>query len=256
MPPTVDCMAPSILRAASLTAARTRSCSISTSPAFTASGSMRRLSNCLRPSILAVTVPPPAEASTTVSCIFFCRFAYCACAFDISSCRLNPPIGIRLLAPAIQLSECSCNRKPEAALLPFLSVINHRPNFRAEFFAHALHYGILLSAAATSESVCAVSSRARRPTVALVCLSCNRCAGNDFQLHCPAQNSAGRGDGQAPRFRTDRHVDDRLRCGNFDYQFVGLYAPLASFKHGDQDALVAVAQRLQDGGLQAFQRGF
>src|SRR5580658_1735938 len=92
MPPTVDCIAPSTLRAASLTAARTKSCSISTSPDYTASGSICRLSSCLRPSILAVTVPPPDEASTTVSCIFFCRVSYCALAFDINSCKLSPPI--------------------------------------------------------------------------------------------------------------------------------------------------------------------
>src|SRR6266852_5925424 len=104
MPPTVDCIAPSTLRAASFTAASTRSWSISTSPDVTASGSMRRLSSCLRPSIFAVTVPPPDEASTTVSCIFFCRVSYCALAFDISSCRLNPPIKCLTASP--------CNQSP------------------------------------------------------------------------------------------------------------------------------------------------
>src|SRR5271157_5802983 len=125
MPPTVDCICASTLRAASLIAASTRSCSISTSPDLTASGSMRRLSNCLRPSILTVTVPPPDVASTTVSCIFFCRASYCDFAFDISSCRLNPPI---------------------KNVLPLISVIDHGANLGAELLPHAADNRILLRA--------------------------------------------------------------------------------------------------------------
>src|ERR1700730_18628959 len=67
---------------------------------------MRKLSNCLRPSIFAVTVPPPDEASTTVSCIFFCRVSYCDLAFDISSCRLNPPMSCLSLVCIAGCEEC------------------------------------------------------------------------------------------------------------------------------------------------------
>src|SRR5258708_18931144 len=124
MPPTVDCIAPSIFRAASFTAASTRSCSISTSPDLIASGSIRRLSNCLRPSIFAVTVPPPDEASTTVSCIFFCKVSYCDLAFDINSCRLNPPIK-PLLSP-VGLELTSGSGKPNADF-PTASPYNQSP---------------------------------------------------------------------------------------------------------------------------------
>src|SRR5579864_6363595 len=150
MPPTVDCIWASTLRAASLTAARTRSCSISTSPDFTASGSIRRLSNCLRPSIFAVTVPPPDVASTTVYCILFCRASYCDLAFDIRSCKLNPPMDCclsflrswcwvldvrKFLLPKTQYS------------LPFVPVINDGADLRSELFLHATDDWILLRAA-------------------------------------------------------------------------------------------------------------
>src|SRR5450631_4952970 len=52
----LDCISLSTLRPASFSAAITRSCSISTSPAFTASGSILMASTCLRPSIFTVTV--------------------------------------------------------------------------------------------------------------------------------------------------------------------------------------------------------
>ena len=51
-------------RIASLTAAWTRSWSISTSSGSTASGSMRSSRSCRSPLILTVTMPPPALAST------------------------------------------------------------------------------------------------------------------------------------------------------------------------------------------------
>src|ERR1700751_4976787 len=128
-------------------AASTRSWSISTSPDLTASGSMRRLSSCLRPSIFAVTVPPPDEASTTVSCIFFCRESYCAFSLDISSWRLNPPIkpqvskfqGFKVSRVKFrQISETI-----ETSHLPFLPVVDHRSYLGAEFFLHAAADGIL-----------------------------------------------------------------------------------------------------------------
>src|SRR5712692_1467630 len=100
MPPIVDCMASSTFLPAPLIAAVTRSCSISRSPAFTASGSIFMLKTCLRPSILTVTLPPPEEPSTTVSSIFFCSTSYCRLACDINSCRLNPPIVAPLKPPS------------------------------------------------------------------------------------------------------------------------------------------------------------
>jgi len=135
----------------------------------------------------------------------------------------------------------------------FLFVINHGANFSAELFSHALDYRILLGAAATADcravrsNGCAIAFY----SIAVVAVLSDGCAGNDLQLHGAAQNPAGRGDGQASRFGTDRHVDNGLRFGDLDDQLVGLHAPLASFEHGDQDALVAVGERLQDGGLQA-----
>src|ERR1700746_1049388 len=122
-------------------AASTRSWSISTSPDLTASGSIRRLSSCLRPSIFAVTVPPPDEASTTVSCIFFCTESYCAFAFDIRSWRLNPPIKPQvskfqgLQGPRVKFRQVS---KPiETSHLPFFPVVDHGSYLGAEFFLHA-----------------------------------------------------------------------------------------------------------------------
>jgi len=83
MPPTVDFISSSTLRPASLTAASTRSCSISISPDLTTSGSMVMASNCFCPFMRTRTLPPPAEASITVACIFFCSDSYCSFACDI-----------------------------------------------------------------------------------------------------------------------------------------------------------------------------
>src|SRR5215469_10715606 len=77
IPPTVDCIASSTFCPAAFTAAVTRSWSISTSPVFTTSGSMWTASTCFLPFILTVTVPPPAEASTTVCCILSCNSWAC-----------------------------------------------------------------------------------------------------------------------------------------------------------------------------------
>ena len=70
MPPRLDFIASSTFCEAALTAAMTRSCSISMSPDFTTSGSITTLSTCFWPFILTVTLPPPEEASTTICCIF------------------------------------------------------------------------------------------------------------------------------------------------------------------------------------------
>src|SRR2546423_15254753 len=110
------------------------------SPAFTASGSIRRLSSCLRPSILAVTVPPPEVASTTVSCIFFCRLSYCDLALDISSCRLKFPM---------RLFRAKDERvRPFLFLLP---IIDYGTNLGPELLAQAPHHGILFRPAAAGQ---------------------------------------------------------------------------------------------------------
>src|SRR5580765_1460553 len=93
------------------------------SPACTASGLIFRLSSCLRPSILTWTVPPPAVASTTVSCIFFCRFSYCCLACDISDWRLNPPMARSLL---------------------FVALVDDGSNLSAKFLLQPLYDRVLL----------------------------------------------------------------------------------------------------------------
>ena len=73
--------ASSALRMASLTAAMTISCSISTSSGSTASGSMlRRSSSCL-PLTAAVTMPPPAVASYSLVSISCCILSISCCIF-------------------------------------------------------------------------------------------------------------------------------------------------------------------------------
>src|SRR5262249_49283376 len=115
------------------------------SPAGTASGSIFRLNNCLRPSILTLTVPPPEDASTTVSCIFFCRVSYCCLACDISCWRLKPPMNtskisrLQFAAPT-GLGSIDSTFSPTALLIPagllFIALIDNRSDLRAEFFLH------------------------------------------------------------------------------------------------------------------------
>src|SRR5438034_253667 len=103
---------------------------------------------------------------------FFCRVSYCALAFDIKSCRLNPPI----------------------VALPLLLVVNHRTNLRPEFFPHALHHGILFCPAAAS----AIGSLAG-PRFCVWLRSYagrDRCARDYLQLPRPTENFAGRSDCQ------------------------------------------------------------
>src|SRR5438445_10963610 len=87
-------MACSIFRLASLTAARTRSSSISTSWDLTTSGAMRTDRSSWLPPMTTVTMPPPADASTlssAISCwILSCTF--CAC-------FINALMSIDLSAP-------------------------------------------------------------------------------------------------------------------------------------------------------------
>src|ERR1039458_7795951 len=127
----------------------TRSCSISTSPALTASGSILMASTCLRPSILTVTVPPPAEASTTVCSIFFCSTSYCCLACDISSCKLNPDIrkfviGNLKVRGLLNYKLQIANYKLVSSFLP---IIDHGADFRSEFVLQVLHDRVLFGSA-------------------------------------------------------------------------------------------------------------
>src|SRR5262249_5994902 len=92
----------STLRAASLTAAITRSWSISTSSLLTTSGSSFRLLSCFWPSISTLTMPPPAAASTTRAAISCCIFS-CCCWICFRSFWGLPKgfTGVSLFGPAL-----------------------------------------------------------------------------------------------------------------------------------------------------------
>src|SRR5277367_1580900 len=75
-PPIFCCASSSTFFEASLKAAITMSCSISTSPAT--SGSILTPVTFFLPSIFTTTMPPPAEASTRISAISSCSF-FCIC---------------------------------------------------------------------------------------------------------------------------------------------------------------------------------
>src|SRR5713101_6770216 len=192
IPPMVDCMASSTLWPAPLIAAAIRSCSISRSPDFTASGSILIPNTCLRPSILTVTVPPPEEPSTTVSSIFFCSVSYCRLACDINSCRLNPPIRYvpDFLSGVSYSTAFSSKENPRGYCgfsLAFSFVIDNGANLGAEFFPHAVDYGILLGPAPPAS---VGRRRMRRSRL-------RHAPGNDSEPDWPSQHAAGRGGDQA-----------------------------------------------------------
>src|SRR2546425_2679406 len=68
-----------LLRVASAIAARTRSCSISTSSAFTTPGSIRTLFTSWAPVITTATAPPPAVPSTVATASSACACCMRAC---------------------------------------------------------------------------------------------------------------------------------------------------------------------------------
>src|SRR5450759_4906350 len=70
-------------------AARTMSCNISTSPAT--SGSILTLSRFFWPSMVTVTMPPPAVALTLISAISCCIFSCICCAWRIICCIFTLP---------------------------------------------------------------------------------------------------------------------------------------------------------------------
>src|SRR5215469_5839532 len=206
-------------------AAVIRSCSISTSPDFTASGSILRLSNCLRPSILTVTVPPPDEASTTISCIFLCSVSYCCLACDISCWRLNPPIA------------------PSLLLVP---LVDDGANLGAEFFLQAAHDGIVFGAPAAATIGCILAA-----------CRCGLCGapGQNFEFCCFAQGAAGGCDDQALGVGAQRHVDNGGRGGDFDDDFVSFDGPFADFKHRDQHPVSGFGHCVEDGASDAVETG-
>src|SRR2546425_963930 len=89
--PSLPFIASSAFREASLTAAMIRSSSISTSPPFTASGSILSSTSSFKPFISPLTTPPPALALTRIRCISRCISSCICCACFIISCKSNPP---------------------------------------------------------------------------------------------------------------------------------------------------------------------
>src|ERR1035437_5498348 len=86
MPPIFCWICASTCLTASPHAARTMSCNISTSPAT--SGSILTLSRFFWPSMVTVTMPPPAVAVTLISAISCCIFSCICCAWRIICCIL------------------------------------------------------------------------------------------------------------------------------------------------------------------------
>src|SRR5215472_14920636 len=201
IPPIVDCTASSTFVPAPLMAAVMRSSSISMSPDLIASGSILMLNTCLRPSIFTVTLPPPAELSTTVSCIFFCSTSYCRLACDINSCRLNP-----LITPRAKTRWNS-----------FSLVIDNGADFRTKFFHHPPHHWLLLGAAAAAS----VRSWRRFSRVGL-----GRTPGKDLEFYGPAQGSTGGGNDHPLALVAGVHVDQGSGRSHLDRELVPSDTPL------------------------------
>src|ERR1022692_4457321 len=120
IPPILALDSSSTFFTASLHAATIMSCSISTSPAT--SGSILTASRFFCPSILTVTMPPPAEASTLIRAISCASFSCICCAWRIICCML----------PML----------PGSFMLRLLQVSNFADFARGENFAEALHFGM------------------------------------------------------------------------------------------------------------------
>src|ERR1017187_5364601 len=120
IPPILALDSSSTFFTASLHAATIMSCSISRSPAT--SGSILTASRFFCPSILTVTMPPPAEASTLIRAISCASFSCICCAWRIICCML----------PML----------PGSFTLRLLQVSNFTDFARGEDFAEALHFGM------------------------------------------------------------------------------------------------------------------
>src|SRR5260370_31036813 len=116
MPPIFPWICSSTFFMASLAAATIMSCSISTSPATSGSILTARIFFC--PSILMLTMPPPAVASTRISAISCWSFSCICCAWRITCCMLPGSFTLLLLE------------------------ISNLANFAAEHFPEALHFRI------------------------------------------------------------------------------------------------------------------
>ncbi len=104
-----------------------------------------------------------------------------------------------------------------SSVLTFFSVVNHGANFCAEFFLHAADDWILFGAAAASRT----GSQSRR-AVALFSWRSHIRPREDFQFRWTAEDSAGSGDASRLASALERHVDDGLRLGDLDDDFVAL----------------------------------
>src|SRR5207249_1058230 len=115
-PPIFSCTASSTLRAASLTAAVTRSWSISTSSLLTTSGSIFRLLRFFCPSITTFTMPPPEVASISRAWISFWMRSW-ACWSCFMSC-FGLPKGFMACSPALRPPCRRTGRAPPAPPAP------------------------------------------------------------------------------------------------------------------------------------------
>src|SRR5664279_4305991 len=230
MPPRLDFIASSTLRTASLTAAITRSCSISMSPDFTTSGSITTPKTCFCPFILTVTLPPPDEASTVICCIFSCSFSACCRACASMSCKLNPSMKSPTFA--------GCNRA--VRLAPFL-MIDHGTNFGAKLFLHALHDGIGHGATARARAIrgasrrrCCLGRELRPSAHHLELQRLARCLEKRF-LH----NALGA--------FAESNIHHDLRHSHLHGDFVTTHAPLTRLEIVCQHLLTRVFQCSQNG---------
>src|SRR6266851_8246837 len=185
------CVCSSTFFTASLHAATTISCSISTSPAT--SGSIFTASTFLWPSIFTVTIPPPAEASTRMRATSCCMRSCICCACFIMFCMLPGSFTYLLLQ------------------------IANRSNLAAEYFLEPFHFRIAQRARRGFVRWRLLGSRRRRRS---------RLAGRDLDLHRPARETAdrlvqvvcphpqhellGRGEMQFTRRRGHRRVLDAI----------------------------------------------
>src|SRR5664279_500156 len=227
MPPRLDFIASSTLRTASLTAAITRSCSISMSPDFTTSGSITTPKTCFCPFILTVTLPPPDEASTVICCIFSCSFSACSRACASISCKLNPPMNAPTFA----------GRNRAVRLVAFL-MIDHRTNFGAKLFLHTLHNWIGHGATARASPV-------RRTSRRRCCLGRElRPPAHHLELQWLARGFEKGFLHDAFGSFAERHINHDLRHGDLHGDFVASHAPLARHEVVRQHLLASIFQSI------------
>src|ERR1035437_683743 len=187
MPPIFCCTSPSTFLTASLQAATTISCSISTSPAT--SGSILILSRFFWPSICTVTMPPPAEASTLIWATSCWSFSCTCCAWRIIC--------------------CICCMLPGNFTWLHLEISDFT-NFAAKHFPEAPDLGVGQRAAGDFFFVVASGWRQRRGWLAGV-------IDGDFQTQGPAEDfPRGVGDGAVVEVQRVRLRRDHVQIGAGD----------------------------------------